>query len=111
MGNSTVRQIHAILSGTLDAAQRWDWISSNPARIARKPKQKRPEPDPPTPAEAARLSERAFEMDDDWGTLVWLAMGRGVHGDGVARGEQGKRLGGGRGVRASGELRTDEKCG
>ncbi|MGW0893297.1 tyrosine-type recombinase/integrase [Saccharopolyspora sp. NPDC002578] len=78
MGNSTVRQIHAILSGTLDAAQRWDWINSNPARIARKPKQKRPEPDPPTPAEAARLSERAFEMDDDWGTLVWLAMTTGM---------------------------------
>ncbi|WP_338605159.1 tyrosine-type recombinase/integrase [Saccharopolyspora sp. SCSIO 74807] len=78
MGNSTVRQIHAILSGTLDAAERWDWISSNPARVARKPKQKRPEPDPPTPAEAARLSERAFEMDEDWGTLVWLAMTTGM---------------------------------
>lgn len=78
MGSSTIRQIHAILSGALDAAQRWDWISSNPARIARKPKQKRPEPDPPTPAEAARLSEKAFEMDEDWGTLVWLAMTAGM---------------------------------
>lgn len=78
MGSSTVRQIHAILSGTLDAAVRWDWISANPARVARKPKQKRPEPDPPTSAEAARLSEEAFRMDDDWGTLVWLAMTTGM---------------------------------
>ena len=78
MGSSTIRQIHAILSGTLDAATRWDWIDSNPARVARKPKQKRPEPDPPTSAEAARLSEEAFGMDEDWGTLVWLAMTTGM---------------------------------
>lgn len=78
MGASTVRQIHAIISGTLDAAERWDWVNSNPARVARKPKPKRPEPDPPTPAEAARLSEEAFRMDEDWGTLVWLAMTTGM---------------------------------
>ena len=78
MGFSTIRQIHAILSGTLDAAQRWEWISSNPARIACKPKQKRPEPDPPTPAEAAQLSEKAFKINEDWGTLVWLAMTTGM---------------------------------
>lgn len=78
MAASTVRQIHFIISGTLDAAERWDWISSNPARVVRKPKQKPPEPDPPTPDEAARLSEEAFSMDDDWGTLVWLAMTTGM---------------------------------
>jgi integrase len=78
MAASTVRQIHAILSGTLDAAERWDWINSNPARVARKPRQKAPEPDPPTPQEAARLSEEAFRVDDDWGTLVWLAMTTGL---------------------------------
>lgn len=49
MAASTIRQIHFIISGTLDAAERWDWISTNPARVARKPKQKPPEPDPPTP--------------------------------------------------------------
>jgi integrase len=78
MANSTVRQIHAIISGTLDAATRWDWIATNPARIAHKPRQKRPEPDPPSPAEAARLTEEAFRMDEDWGTLVWLAMVTGM---------------------------------
>jgi integrase len=78
MAASTVRQIHAILSGALGAAERWDWIASNPARIARRPKQKPPEPDPPTPAEAAKLVEEAFRMDDDWGVLVWLAMTTGM---------------------------------
>jgi integrase len=78
MGSSTIRQIHAIISGTLDAAERWEWIDSTPARVARKPRQKRPEPDPPTSAEAARLSEAAFDMDEDWGALVWLAMTTGM---------------------------------
>ncbi|MGW1682053.1 hypothetical protein [Saccharopolyspora sp. NPDC002376] len=69
MAASTVREIHAVISGTLDAAERWDWISFNPACVARKPRQKRPAPDPPTPAEAACLSEEAFRMDDDWAPL------------------------------------------
>jgi integrase len=75
---STVRQIHAILSGTLGAAERWDWISSNPCRSVKRPKQKPPEPDPPSPKEAARLAEKAFNIDDDWGTLVWLVMTTGI---------------------------------
>lgn len=78
MASSTVRQIHAIISGTLDAATRWEWVASNPARMARKPKQKQPEPDPPTPAEAALLSDEALRMDEDWGMLVWLAMTTGM---------------------------------
>lgn len=75
---STVRQIHSVISGTLSAAERWDWINSNPARSARRPRPKPPEPDPPTPAEAAKLVEEAFRMDDDWGTLVWLVMTTGM---------------------------------
>ncbi|WP_246108037.1 site-specific integrase [Saccharothrix saharensis] len=78
MAASTVRQIHSILSGTLDAAARWEWIDASPAQLARRPKQKPPQPDPPTPAEAARLVEEAFRMDDDWGTLVWLVMTTGM---------------------------------
>jgi integrase len=60
------------------AAERWGWVDSNPARIARRPSPKPPEPKPPTPAEAAKLAEEAFKMDDDWGTLVWLVMTTGV---------------------------------
>src|SRR2546421_9354236 len=69
MAASTVRQIHSIISGTLNAAVRWDWLSSNPTKAAQRPKQKPPQPDPPSPAMAVRLVEAAFEMDEDWGTL------------------------------------------
>jgi integrase len=78
MAASTVRQVHSIISGALTAAVRWDWISANPARIAQKPRAKAPELDPPTPAEAARLLDAAFAMDEDWGTLVWLVMTTGM---------------------------------
>jgi integrase len=78
MAQSTVRQIHSIISGVFNAAVRWEWVSSNPAKVAQKPKQKPPEPDPPSTAEAARLIEKAFKLDKDWGTLVWLVMTTGI---------------------------------
>ncbi|MGH3534654.1 MAG: tyrosine-type recombinase/integrase [Pseudonocardiaceae bacterium] len=78
MAVSTVRQIHSVISGALSEAVRWDWLESNPARIAQRPKQKPPEPDPPSPAEAAKLLDEAFRMDPDWGTLVWLVMTTGL---------------------------------
>lgn len=78
MAASTVRQIHSIISGALSAAVRWDWLETNPARTAQRPRQKPPEPDPPSPEEAARLLDEAFRMDEDWGTLVWLVMTTGL---------------------------------
>ncbi|HEY4021097.1 MAG TPA: site-specific integrase, partial [Pseudonocardiaceae bacterium] len=78
MAASTVRQVHAVISGALSAAVRWDWIATNPARGAHRPKQKPPQPDPPSPSEAARLVDGAFAVDDDWGTLVWLVMTTGM---------------------------------
>lgn len=74
MGQSSVRQIHAIITGALDMAVRWEWISSNPAETAKKPKQKPPQPKPPTATEAARIADRAWEEDLAWGMLVWLVM-------------------------------------
>lgn len=61
-----------------NAAVRRGWIESNPAKIAQRPKQKPPEPDPPSPTDAARLVEAAFEMSEDWGTLVWLVVTTGM---------------------------------
>ncbi|WP_027935968.1 tyrosine recombinase XerC [Amycolatopsis sp. ATCC 39116] len=78
MANSSVRQIHSIISGVLNAAVRWEWIGTNPAQIAQRPRQTAPQPDPPSPAEAARLVEKAFALDEDWGTLVWLVMTTGI---------------------------------
>ncbi|HTF47207.1 MAG TPA: tyrosine-type recombinase/integrase [Pseudonocardia sp.] len=78
MAASTVRQMHSIISGTLTAAVRWEWIDTNPARIAQRPRAKAPEPDPPSATEAAQLLDAAFEIDEDWGTLVWLVMTTGL---------------------------------
>jgi integrase len=57
---------------------RWDWISSNPAIVAKKPRQPVPQPEPPTPEQAGRIVTASWEQDSDWGTLVWLVMVTGV---------------------------------
>ena len=73
-----IRQIHFTISAALSAAVRWDWIKANPADVARKPRLPAPQPDPPSPEEAARILASAWEQDDDWGTLVWLTMVTGM---------------------------------
>jgi integrase len=71
LSNSSIRQIHWCLSGALQRAISWKYISINPADQAEKPSQPRPEPRPPTAAEAAQLINTAFAQDADWGTFVW----------------------------------------
>ncbi len=78
MAASSIRQIHWILSAALGSAVRWEWIRSNPADIAKKPKQRHPQPEPPSPAEAARIIEAAWAQDEAWGSLVWLVMVTGM---------------------------------
>ena len=78
LADSSVRQIHWILSGALDRAVVWPWISINPAEHASKPSLPHPDPRPPTAEEAARLAERAWSRDPDWGALVWLTMTSGA---------------------------------
>jgi integrase len=73
-----IRQIHITIRGALSAAVRWEWITSNPASVARKPRQPEPQPDPPSPEEAARIIAAAWVHDEDWGTFVWLAMVTGM---------------------------------
>jgi len=78
MAASSIRQIHWVLSSALAAAVRWDWIRVNPADNAKKPKQRRPQPEPPTADEAARIVAAAWGQDVDWGALVWLVMVTGL---------------------------------
>lgn len=78
MTASSIRQIHWILSAALGAAVRWEWIRTNPADIAKKPRQRRPEPEPPSVADAARIVDAAWQQDDSWGVLVWLVMATGM---------------------------------
>jgi integrase len=78
MAASSIRQVHWIISAAMAAAVRWEWIRSNPADTARKPKQRAPQPEPPSAAEAARIIAAAWEQDEAWGTLVWLVMVTGM---------------------------------
>ena len=74
LSDSSARQVHWILSGALDRAVAWKWISVNPAEHADKPAVPHPEPKPPTAEEAARLVTAAWASDPDWGAFVWTKM-------------------------------------
>lgn len=78
LGASTISKIHFVLSAVFEACIRWEWMDSNPADVARKPRQPTPEPTPPTADEAARIVEAAWAESDDWGALVWLVMVTGL---------------------------------
>ncbi|NYE71904.1 tyrosine-type recombinase/integrase [Microlunatus parietis] len=75
MAQSTMRQLHWILSGAMAAAVRWKWVPWNPMEGAEAPRRPAPNPEPPSAADAARIVNAAWERGDlDWGTLVWLIM-------------------------------------
>ncbi len=78
MSNSTILKIHYVISGALSAAQRWEWITKNPAEFTKKPRQPTPDPRPPTSEQAARIVTAAWAEDEAWGTLVWLVMVTGL---------------------------------
>jgi integrase len=78
MQGSTIRQIHAILSAVLGAATRWGWIDSNPAELARRPRQPAPKPNPPSTENAARIVGEAARVSPDWGMFVWLVFVTGM---------------------------------
>jgi integrase len=77
LARSTVRQMHAIVSAALSTAVRWRWIAVNPATQAVAPTAPKPDPQPPSAEEAARILAEAWK-DPDWGMLVWLAMVTGA---------------------------------
>jgi integrase len=69
--------VHAILSGAFLRAVRWGWIAVSPIEQTEPPSTPRPNPVPPTAAEAALLLTEAWK-DPDWGVLVWFAMTTGA---------------------------------
>jgi integrase len=74
---TTIRHIHFILSGAYKRAVRWGWVSENPTAKAEPPAAPKPNPQPPTAGQAARIVTESWR-DPDWGTLVWMAMTTGV---------------------------------
>lgn len=78
LADSTVRQVHWILSGAMDRAVVWKWVAVNPAEHASKPPLPHPDPQPPTTDEAARLVESAWKHSPAWGAFVWTKMTTGM---------------------------------
>jgi len=70
---SSVRSIHAILSGACSAAVRWGWISFNPMPGVRLPSKPRPQPKPPTSDQMALIVEAAWKSSPEWGMFIWLS--------------------------------------
>jgi integrase len=77
MSNSSVRQIHNLLNGAFTRAVRWRWVGANPVRQAEPPPLPKADPQPPSPAQAAIIAEKAW-TDPGWGMLVWLSMTTGA---------------------------------
>ena len=77
LSSTTIRHIHYVLSGAYDKGVRWRWVSQNPVALVDAPTPAAPDPQPPSPEEAARIVEEAWE-DPDWGMLVWLTMTTGA---------------------------------
>jgi integrase len=74
LATSTVRKIHFILTGAYSAAIEWDWWSIDPLAGLKAPEPVLPEPDPPSPKEAAIIVADAYRRDLAWGMYVWLTM-------------------------------------
>ncbi|WP_262062608.1 GntR family transcriptional regulator [Streptomyces sp. STR69] len=71
---NSVRKIHFILLPALDRGMRWGYVTTNVAALADPPSQPKPNPDPPTPEEAALVLNTAWQRDLDWGTFLFMTM-------------------------------------
>jgi integrase len=65
------------LGGAFRQAVRWRWVAVSPMGRANPPAAPRPNPRPPSSAEAAKILAAAF-AGPDRGTLVWVAMTTGA---------------------------------
>jgi len=68
----TIRNIHSILSGAFSTAERWEWISWNPAESARPPAVMR-RPVPATlPGDVAKVIAEARKTHPEMALYLWL---------------------------------------
>jgi integrase len=77
LADGSLRKIHAVLSGAGKRAFRWGWVGVNPFSQADSLPAARPNPQPPSADQAAKIATQAWK-DLDWGMLVWLAMVTGA---------------------------------
>ncbi|MFC4002546.1 tyrosine-type recombinase/integrase [Prauserella oleivorans] len=77
LADGSLRKIQAILRSAGKRAVRWGWVGTNPFDKSDPIPAARPDPQPPTPEQAAVIANEAWK-DLDWGMLVWLAMVTGM---------------------------------
>ena len=74
MAALTIKQIHAILSGTFSAAVRWEWIDTNPAASAKLPKLPPRRLSSPEPDQVAKVIAAARSLGLELLAIyLWLA--------------------------------------
>ena len=74
MKPGSIRQIHSILSGAFDAAQRWEWVDGNPADSAKPPTITSAKKPATSPSEVAAVIAQARAADRLLLALyIWLA--------------------------------------
>ncbi|GIE87884.1 Phage integrase, N-terminal SAM-like domain [Actinoplanes regularis] len=77
LADSSISQIHGILSGALKRAVRWRWLGTNPLEAAQRPTPGRTDPHPPSAEQASAIATEAWH-DLQWGMFVWLALVTGA---------------------------------
>ena len=70
-------KVLSIISAALTLAKRYKWVDSNVAEDATMPSVGRPQPDPPTPHQAARLLNLVWEQDEEFGLYLWTSFTTG----------------------------------
>lgn len=70
---SSIRQVHALLSGALKQGVKWRWIPSNPVRDATLPSARRSRIQPPSPEKVRALMKAAEEHSPEMGLFIRLA--------------------------------------
>jgi integrase len=78
MSPGAILRIHAIISAALSLAVRYDWADHNVAARATPPRLRKREPDPPSPAQAARLLNEVWAEDEEFGLYLWAAFTTGA---------------------------------
>ena len=68
-----MRRYHAILSAALTQAVKWQWLASNPARLATLPHSGRRAPDAPTPEQVRTLIADCAAVSEPLGMFVLVA--------------------------------------
>lgn len=73
LATSTIRQVHALLSGAFGQAVRWGWVGVNPAKMASPPSIRQKRIDPPEPTQVEALVREAENRDQMMAVLIMLA--------------------------------------